>query len=215
MILSNFQLELEHGHWINQPAVYSVENSELVILTEPGTDFWQRSFYGFRNDNAPALLFDTDVNFTLTTKVEFDYKDRFDQAGLIIYQDSGNWFKASVEFEDSSFGRLGSVVTNLGYSDWATTNIDMVSCVWYRLSRRGPDFLIEASFDGVEYNQIRIFHLHILGETIESVAKTMSLTDRTEETVSVGFYACSPLDSAFKAKFSEIKFEGSTWKAHS
>nr|WP_233246365.1 MULTISPECIES: DUF1349 domain-containing protein [unclassified Fibrobacter] len=37
--------------------------------------------------------------------------------------DSENWLKASIEFENESFQHLGSVVTNMGYSDWATTAI--------------------------------------------------------------------------------------------
>lgn len=54
--------------------------------------------------------------------------------------DSNNWFKASIEFEDKNLSRLGSVVTNNGYSDWATTDISTKTEVWSRLSHRGPGF---------------------------------------------------------------------------
>ena len=40
-----------------------------------------------------------------------------------MYLNSDNWFKASIEYEDEKIQRLGSVVTNHGYSDWATTDI--------------------------------------------------------------------------------------------
>lgn len=44
-----------------------------------------------------------------------------------MYLDSENWLKASIEYENQSFqhlgSNLGSVVTNNGYSDWATTEI--------------------------------------------------------------------------------------------
>ena len=40
-----------------------------------------------------------------------------------MYLDSENWLKASIEYENQSFQHLGSVVTNNGYSDWATTEI--------------------------------------------------------------------------------------------
>ena len=49
--------------------------------------------------------------------------------------------------------RLGSVVTNNGYSDWATTDIAGCECIWYRLSRRGPDFLLEYSSNGLAFRQ--------------------------------------------------------------
>ena len=95
----------------------------VSITTDPNTDFWQRSYYGFRNDNAPALLFESEINFTFTSQSILCISQSFDQCGLIIYLDSDNWFKASIEYEDAQFLRLGSVVTNHGYSDWATTDI--------------------------------------------------------------------------------------------
>ncbi|MVF57163.1 DUF1349 domain-containing protein, partial [Vibrio cholerae] len=107
--------------WISEPKVSEVTSEFVSITTEPKTDFWQRSYYGFRNENAPALLIDSKDNFTFTAKVSFAYQQLFDQCGLIIYLDNENWFKASIEYENQSFSRLGSVVTNLGYSDWATT----------------------------------------------------------------------------------------------
>lgn len=38
--------------------------------------------------------------------------------------DSENWLKASIEYENEQYQRLGSVVTNQGDSDWAATDID-------------------------------------------------------------------------------------------
>ena len=89
----------------------------------------------------------------------------------VVFEKKKN-FKASIECENENFSRLGSVVTNLGYSDWATTDIDTISGIWYRLSRRGSDFLVESSFDGVSFKQMRIFHLHKLGETTEQMGKS-------------------------------------------
>ena len=109
---------LSSGGWLNQPKEFQITDNSICLMTEPGTDFWQRSFYGFRNDNAPAYLFSSDGNFTFTVKANFSYKELFDQCGIIIYLDSENWFKASIEYENDEFSKLGSVVTNNGYSDW-------------------------------------------------------------------------------------------------
>ena len=77
-----------------------------------------------------------------------------------MYLDSENWLKCSVEYENEIFQHLGSVVTNNGFSDWATTTIPAnVKCMWYRLSRRGDDFCFENSFDGIIFSQMRICHL--------------------------------------------------------
>ncbi|TVN38140.1 DUF1349 domain-containing protein [Vibrio cholerae] len=201
------------GKWIFEPKVSEVSAESVSITTEPGTDFWQRSYYGFRNDNAPALQIESDENFTFTTKVSFDYQALFDQCGLIIYLDNENWFKASIEYESSEFSRLGSVVTNLGYSDWATSDIPLPNEIWYRLSRRGPDFLIESSFDGITFKQMRIFHLHKLGETTVEMGKCNPPMP-ANSVVNFGVYACSPLDSSFTARFTDMNLEPCKWLAH-
>lgn len=201
------------GKWILEPKVSEVTQEFVSITTEPETDFWQRSYYGFRNDNAPALQIESEENFTFTTKVSFDYQAQFDQCGLIIYLDSENWFKASIEYENEAFSRLGSVVTNLGYSDWATCDIPLPEAIWYRLSRRGPDFLIESSFDGVTFKQMRIFHLHKLGETTPEMGKCNPPLP-ANNVVSFGVYACSPLKSSFTATFTDMRLEPCKWLAH-
>jgi len=46
----------EDNKWIYQPEQFKIENKRIQMITQPGTDFWQRTYYGFQNDNAPALL---------------------------------------------------------------------------------------------------------------------------------------------------------------
>lgn len=205
-------LDFKKATWLNKPQSFSITPDLVSLTTEAETDFWQRSYYGFRNDNAPALLLESDASFSFTTKVSFEYQTKFDQAGVIIYLDSNNWFKASVEFEDAAFSRLGSVVTNFGYSDWASTDIASLSSIWYRLNRRGPDFLIEASYDGITFKQMRIFHLHSLGSTSEAMGKLKQVA--SNKTISFGLYACSPLESSFTASFSHFSLEDCLWLAH-
>ena len=102
------------------------DNGKIEIITKPNTDLWQRTYYHFQNDNAPVYQMETsDKYFSFVVKTEFeDSHQRFDQCGIVLYLDSENWLKASIEYENDSFQHLGSVVTNHGYSDWATTVID-------------------------------------------------------------------------------------------
>lgn len=174
--------------WINQPEHFAVENEVVTIDTDPVTDFWQRTYYGFRNDNAHALLTERHGDFSLSVKTVFSSKTMYDQCGIVLYQNCDNWIKASVEYENSDFSRLGSVGTNLGYSDWATTDIpSSINTMWYRLSRMGQDFIIENSYDGTNYYQLRMLHLHLPAE----VAR-------------IGIYACSPGKAGFRAQFSKL-----------
>ena len=48
--------ELNKYYWLNQPKRSVLELYQLIIETEPGTDLWQRTYYGFQNNNAPAFL---------------------------------------------------------------------------------------------------------------------------------------------------------------
>ncbi len=206
--------DVSNTKWVNQPKSFEIKDQHVCIQTDPYTDFWQRSYYGFRNDNAPALLLESDSNFTFTVKTSFVYQAQFDQCGVIIYLDSKNWFKASIEYENDEMSRLGSVVTNHGYSDWATTDIKTSTEMWYRLSRRGPDFLIESAVDGRYFRQMRIFHLHLLGETTAEMGKSDPPAPATKA-VQFGLYACSPLESSFEATFSQFELSDSIWLAYS
>lgn len=211
--MASTKIELSSGQWLNPPKSYYIGDNLVEIVTEPKTDFWQRSYYGFRNENAPALLFDSDQNFTFRAKAQFDYKKQFDQCGLIIFIDYENWFKASIEYENEQYSRLGSVVTNQGYSDWATNDIETHTSIWYRLSRRGADFLVESSFDGDDFRQMRIFHLHNLGETTVEMGKKTP-PKPAKKSLQFGIYACSPDNSSFKAVFSDLNLEDCIWKSH-
>ena len=206
-------VDFTNGKWIFEPKLSEVSTDSVSITTEPNTDLWQRSYYGFRNDNAPALQIESEENFTFTAKASFTYQTQFDQCGLIIYLDSENWFKASIEYENQEFSRLGSVVTNFGYSDWATSDIPLPKEIWYRLSRRGADFLIESSFDGIVFNQMRVFHSQQLGETTVEMGKC-NPPQPAENSVQFGVYACSPQNSSFTAKFTDMSLEPCKWLAH-
>lgn len=186
-------------NWTRKPNYFNISDEKIEIISEPKTDLWQRTYYHFRNDNAPLLQISTSEKFfSFTVKTQFDSKHRFDQCGIIMYLDSENWIKASIEYENEKFQHLGVVVTNNGYSDWSTTEIDAnIKSMWYRLSRREDDFKIECSIDGKEFKQMRICHIN-------------KATDK----INFGIYACSPEDSSFKATFTKMEITECKWLAH-
>lgn len=193
-------MDVNSLQWTRQPKEFSIQPGRIEITTEPGTDLWQRTYYHFRNDNAPVLQMETEEKyFSFTVKTDYtDSGHRFDQCGIVMYLDTDNWLKASVEFENEKFQHLGSVVTNHGYSDWATTAIPAdVKTMWYRFSRREDDYCIECSADGVTFTQMRVCHMW------EGAGK-----------VRFGIYACSPEDSSFKAVFTDMALTDCVWQAH-
>lgn len=186
--------------WIRPPEQYVIKDNIIEITTMPGTDLWQRTYYHFRNDNAPVLQMETEEKFfSFVVKTDFTgAHHRFDQCGIAMYLDSENWLKGSVEYENEVFQHLGSVVTNNGYSDWATTAIPaQVKTMRYRFSRREDDYCIECSRDGEHFTQMRVCHMW------KGTGK-----------IAFGIYACSPEDSSFTAVFSDMEVTECKWLAH-
>ena len=193
-------MDFRNWNWTRKPKSYQIKEKEIEIITSPFTDLWQRTYYHFQNDNAPVFQMETEEKyFSFTVKCDFTKSHhRFDQCGIVMYLDSENWLKASVEYENEEFQHLGSVVTNHGYSDWATTAIKAdIKTMYYRFSRREDDYCIECSYDGKTFSQMRVCHM------LEGASK-----------ISFGIYACSPEDSSFKAVFSEFVLTECMWKAH-
>ena len=193
------EINAKNMKWTRDPKQYTITDDKIVIITEPHTDLWQRTYYHFRNDNAPVLQMETDEKyFSFVVKTAFDTKVRYDQSGIVMYLDSENWLKAAIEYENEQIQRLGCVVTNNGYSDWSSVDIDAkIKSMWFRLSRRENDFCIENSIDGVHFKQMRICHMFHVNDTIQ-----------------FGIYACSPENSSFKATFTHLEISACTWLAH-
>jgi len=76
-----YKLNLSEFSWINQPKVFTLENDRLTIITDPETDYWQRTYYGFQNDNAPAFIKDIEGDFTFMVKSDFEPVNQYDQCG--------------------------------------------------------------------------------------------------------------------------------------
>jgi len=186
--------------WTREPGEYAIGPDRIEITTLPRTDLWQRTYYHFQNDNAPVLQMETgEPYFSFVVKTDFSgSQHRFDQCGIVMYLDSENWLKASVEYENESFQHLGSVVTNGGYSDWATTEIPAaVRTMWYRLSRREDDYRVECSPDGQRFTQMRVCHMA-----------------KGRGNIRFGLYACSPEDSTFQAVFTNMELMDCVWRPH-
>jgi len=184
----------EPFHWFNEPTRYKTGDG-LEIYTDAGTDFWQKTHYGFQRDNGHCLFMRQAGNFSLVTRVESYPKEQYDQCGLMVRVDAENWIKFSTEYEDQQRSRLGSVVTRRGFSDWSSQDISSGSAeMWYRISKNGQDFLLEHSFDSRDWQQLRITHLQKVPETVEA-----------------GVYACSPIGKGFRCRFTVVEIAENDW----
>ena len=182
-----------HFIWFCEPTHHRVEGDRITLVSDSGTDFWQRTHYGFRNNNGHCLWTDVSGDFVVKTHVCYTPQHQFDQAGLIVYFTEDYWVKCSVEREDAKPYNLGSVVTNEGYSDWATQpfrkqTVDME----FMIKHLRTDFEVYCrETREAEWQQLRISRLNLPLDAV----------------FHVGIYACSPKVGGFEASFDSIEID--------
>ncbi|KAJ3339308.1 hypothetical protein HDU93_008415 [Gonapodya sp. JEL0774] len=132
--------------WSNPPETWSVDtqSKSLKLVTDKGTDFWQRTHYNFQHDNGHFLHFSPPANrdYLMTVGVRWHPKSQYDQAGILIRASPSCWLKSCIEFESpTEHARIGAVATNSGFSDWSTFDYDnSVREGFYRVERKGGDY---------------------------------------------------------------------------
>ncbi len=94
------KLDVAKLKWTREPDSYRISPEKIEITTKPHIDLQQRTYYHFRNYNAPVLQIKTsEPFFSFVVKTEFASQHWFDQCGVVVYLDSGNWIKDSIEYK--------------------------------------------------------------------------------------------------------------------
>lgn len=88
--------------WTREPQDFWIRDGKIGITTKPHTDLWQRTYYHFRNDNAPVLQMETEEKyFSFLVKTDFSQSHhRFDQCGIVLYGRKIEEIFADVSDED-------------------------------------------------------------------------------------------------------------------
>jgi len=177
--------------WHCEPENWRIENNKLLLLTDANTDFWQKTHYGFLADNGHFLHTDIDGDFVMETRVDYHFKNQYDQAGLMIRISENCWIKTSIEYESNEPNKLGAVVTRDGYSDWSTQDVkDDLITVFFQISRVGADFFVKyRNKTSSPWIQLRMTHLSDIKK------------------IQCGIYACSPKDNGFTAAFKYLQIQ--------
>ena len=53
-------LDIDNFKWTRQPESCVIKGDTIEVVTKPCTDLWQRTYYHFRNENAPVLQMATE-----------------------------------------------------------------------------------------------------------------------------------------------------------
>lgn len=172
-------------NWLNPPPVLELTSGALRIATGDQTDFWQRTYYGFRHDNGHFLHRRRDGEFTMETAFTGFYQTLYDQAGLMLRHDENNWMKCGIEYTDGH-RHFSTVVTVAGRSDWSAFALpDTDGPVEARVTR-----LADALFVQYRITELDDWKMARLGYFPPELVS-----------LDVGITACSPQREGFEVTF--------------
>ncbi|CAF1002875.1 unnamed protein product [Didymodactylos carnosus] len=178
--------------WLNPPKTWHVDDNTktITVQTDEKTDFWRKTHYGFIRDNGHFYSETMTGNFTCEVLVRGEYRDLYDQAGIMVRLDEENWLKCGIEFVDSK-QYASVVVTRDGFSDWSIIPMkDNLTALWLRVKRSKEALHIEYDDQG------------------DKNYKMMRLTYLPEcEKTQVGIMCASPDGKGFKACFEHLNIE--------
>lgn len=173
-------------HWLNEPRAWSDANGRITMTAQSKTDFWRVTRYGYITDNGHFYYQEREGDFIATVKVKGDYKELYDQAGLMIRIDAKNWIKTGIEFVN---GRQNiSTVFTRDFSDWSVVpKTSRVEFVWLQLVRKADYVEIKYSTDGKNYETVREGYFP------------------AQVKCAIGIMAAAPEGKGFEAAFEEFR----------
>jgi len=171
--------------WLNKPSVsQSFADQSLEIITDAKTDFWRTTHYGFIRDSGHFLGFETTGDFTAQVRVNADFRELYDQAGIMVRLNEETWLKAGIEYNDG-MPMISSVLTQ-GTSDWAPCSFSGdPGDFWLRVTVSDGVLRLQYSTDGVTWPLLRLAPFP------------------AAESYTVGPMCCTPERQGLRVKFSE------------
>lgn len=141
--------------WLNEPAEWSVREANLTVVTDAKTDFWRETHYGFTRDTGHFFGREAIGDFRAQIRVDAEFTDLYDQAGLMIRTGAECWVKAGVELADGQ--ALFSSVLTVGGSDWALgSSAEPRSPFWLRATLARGVLRLQVSRDGRHWPLLRL-----------------------------------------------------------
>ena len=180
--------------WVNESKA-EYKDGVLTVYAPSQTDYFNspvKENGAFPEPVANASLYYTELmgDFVFKTKVQLEFKNFYDAAALLVYENENVWAKLALENSDLPCRKpaVVSVVTNR-ISDDCNGPVMEGNSVWFQVSRVDDCFAFHYSVDGKEYQMVRVFTLPV------------------GKTVKVGFEAQAPMGEGGNRYYSEISIE--------
>jgi regulation of enolase protein 1 (concanavalin A-like superfamily) len=176
------------ARWRNPPPFVERCGDTLVVRTGEKTDFWNRTFYGFKHGSGHLLAHPVHGDFSAVAAFAADYCNLYDQAGVMIFVDDRTWLKAGTEFTDGAL-HFSVVATREDQSDWSMMPLAGAASgetVTMRVTRHGEAIRVELRV-GTDWQLARLAFL--------------PMPDRVE----VGPMCCSPTGAGLEVRFTRFE----------
>ncbi|MEK3699395.1 DUF1349 domain-containing protein [Paenibacillus sp. FSL R10-2199] len=147
----------QDGAWSNEPVSSRVVAGALVAEAAEGSDYWQKTMYGFQHDNGHALLAPWGDAEAIEVSFSLDgFTELYDQAGIMLWYSEEVWIKAGIELNDG-IPHVGAVVTD-GYSDWSLSPVPEWTdeVITLRASRMKDAVILRARTENHPWRTIRV-----------------------------------------------------------
>lgn len=145
------------GQWTTEPVSVAEEGLHLKVESREGSDYWEKTLYGFQRDSGHSLLAAWDKDTAIEVTFELDaFTELYDQAGLMLMNAPGQWIKAGIEINDG-IPQLATVVTH-EYSDWSLAPVPewVGERVTIRASRLNDAVIIRARTGKHPWRTVRV-----------------------------------------------------------
>jgi uncharacterized protein len=144
--------------WLNPPPDWHEEAGSLTVTTGPKTDFWRKTHYDFINDNGHFYYQEVSGDFRAEVQVTGEYRELYDQAGIMLRIDSEYWIKTGIEFFEGL--QHASAVVTRDFSDWSIVRLPQApTSLWLRVDRQAEAVNIFYSLDGADFWLLRSAYL--------------------------------------------------------
>lgn len=175
--------------WLNEPPQWTAEAAGLTVAAGPSTDFWRLTHDGGIRDTGHLFGRRVSGDFRVAVTLHADYRDQYDQAGLMMRVDERTWIKTGVELD----GRLWlSAVVTRDSSDWSVVPMPEPTPEQIRIE-------LDRSGDTVTVRYA------LTGKQPDTLLRQTSLPG--DRDVLVGPMCAAPTGNGFEARFTDMHLE--------
>jgi uncharacterized protein len=172
--------------WLNEPPQWEDKDGSVRVMTRGDTDFWRVTHYGFVRHDGHFYYQEVEGDFTADVRIVGQYRELYDQAGLMLRLDEANWIKCGIELVEGV--QQASVVVTREFSDWSVVALPQnPPSILLRLKRRGDGVEVFYSLDGVQYIMMRLAYFP------------------TANPVQIGLMCATPKGEGFTVIFEDFK----------